>query len=108
MKADLGDFGNFPRARKGLRLQVMVSRAEVKAVLDRMSGPMLLMARLLYGTGMRLNELLRLRVQDLQFDQNQIVVFEGVEDQLPARRSVRIRAACGHMSLFLFCPYSPA
>ena len=81
LKTELGQFEDFPRARKGLRLPVVASRAEVKAVLDRMSGPMLLMARLLYGTGMRLNELLRLRVQDLQFDQNQIVVRAGKGDK---------------------------
>ena len=90
LKTELGDFGDFPRAREGLRLPVVASRAEVKAVLERMSGQMLLMARLLYGTGMRLNELLRLRVQDLQFDQNQIVVRAGKGDKdryvpLPAK-----------------------
>lgn len=90
IKKDIGDFGDFPRARRGLRLPVVASRAEIKAVLDRMSGREQFMARLLYGTGMRVNELLRLRVQDVQFDQNWIVVREakGNKDRyvpLPAR-----------------------
>ena len=81
MKTVPGNFGDFPRARKGLRLPIVASRAEVKAVLSRMSGRELLMARLLYGTGMRLNEMLRLRVQDLEFGQNRIVVRGGKGDK---------------------------
>ena len=90
IKKDIGDFGDFPRARRGLRLPVVASRAEIKAVIERMSGREQFMARLLYGTGMRVNELLRLRVQEVQFDQNHIVVrgAKGDKDRyvpLPAR-----------------------
>ena len=90
IKKDIGDFGDFPRARQGLRLPVIASRAEIKAVIERMTGREQFMARLLYGTGMRMNELLRLRVHDVQFDQNRIVVRGGKGDKdryvpLPAR-----------------------
>jgi len=90
IKKDIGDFGDFPRARRGLRLPVVASRAEIKAVIERMSGREQFMARLLYGTGMRVNELLRLRVQEVQFDHNRIVVrgAKGDKDRyvpLPAR-----------------------
>lgn len=90
IKKDIGDFGDFPRTRRGLRLPVVASRAEIKAVIERMSGLEQFMARLLYGTGMRVNELLRLRVQDVQFDQNRIVVRKAKGDKdryvpLPAR-----------------------
>ena len=90
IKKDIGDFGDFPRARRGLRLPVVASRAEIKAVIERMSGREQFMARLLYGTGMRVNELMRLRVQEVQFDQNRIVVrgAKGDKDRyvpLPAR-----------------------
>jgi len=81
IKKDLGDFSAFPRARQGLRLTVVASRAEIKAVLDRLSGRELLVARLLYGTGMRMNECLRLRVQEISFDQNRIVVRGGKGDK---------------------------
>jgi integrase len=74
IKKDIGDFADFPRARKGLRLPVVASRAEVKTVLDRMQGREQLIACLLYGTGMRIEECLGMRVQDVQFDQNRIVV----------------------------------
>lgn len=81
LKKELGDFSEFPRARSGFRLPVVASRDEIKAVLGRLEGRVLLMARLLYGTGLRLNEMLRLRVQDLEFDQRRIVVRAGKGDK---------------------------
>ena len=81
LKKELGDFSDFPRARTGLRLPVVASREEIKAVLGRLEGRTYLMARLLYGTGMRMNEMLRLRVQDLEFDQRRIVVRAGKGDK---------------------------
>ena len=38
IKKDIGDFGDFPRARRGMRLPVVASRAEIKAVIERMTG----------------------------------------------------------------------
>jgi len=55
----------------------VLSRAEVQAVPREMSGHHLLMARLLYGSGMRLMEILRLRVKDIDFEQSQLVVRDG-------------------------------
>jgi integron integrase len=82
IKKDLGDFSDFPRARRGLRLPVVASREEVKAVIDRMTGREQLIARILYGTGMRINECLGMRVQDVQFDQNRIVAHgKGDKDR---------------------------
>jgi integron integrase len=81
IKKDIGDFGDFPRARRGLRLPVVASRSEIKAVIEQMTGREQFMARLLYGTGMRVNELLRLRVQEVQFDQNRIVVRAAKGDK---------------------------
>ncbi len=89
LKKDIGDFSDFPRARQGLRLPVVASRAEVKAVIDRLEGRERLMAGLLYGTGMRIEEFLGMRVQDVQFDQHRIVAHgKGNKDRyvpLPAR-----------------------
>jgi len=81
VKKNIGDFGDFPRARQGFRLPVVASREEVKAVLDRMQGRDLLIARLLYGTGMRMNEALSIRVQEVQFDQHRMVVRAGKGDK---------------------------
>jgi|AMFO01.1.fsa_nt_gi integron integrase len=67
----------FARSKKPKRLPVVLSMAEVERLLARMRGTSRLMASLLYGTGMRLMECLRLRVQDLDFDYRQITVRHG-------------------------------
>jgi integron integrase len=56
---------------------VVLSVAEVRRLLDRVEGVSQLIARLLYGTGMRLMEGLRLRVKDLDFDRREIIVRDG-------------------------------
>jgi integron integrase len=56
---------------------VVLTREEVKRLLDALSGTSRLMAGLLYGDGMRLMECMRLRVKDVDFAQNQIVVRDG-------------------------------
>jgi integron integrase len=65
------------RARERRRLPVVLSRSEVDAVLRRMEGREELIARLLYGTGMRIHEALRLRVKDIAFERNEITVRFG-------------------------------
>ncbi len=65
------------RAKKPQRLPVVLSRSEVSLVLERMDGGYGLMARLLYGTGMRLMECCRLRVKDIDFGQREILIRDG-------------------------------
>ena len=65
------------RAKKPQRLPVVLNRSEVALVLERMEGIYSLMARLLYGTGMRLMECCRLRVKDIDFGQREILIREG-------------------------------
>ncbi len=65
------------RAKKPQRLPVFFTREEVRAVLARMQGDKAVMASLLYGSGLRLMECLRLRVKDVDFGQNHIVVRDG-------------------------------
>ena len=67
----------FAKTKRGSRLPVVLSREEVKRLLARMDGTHGLMARLMYGTGMRLMECVRLRVLDLDFDNGLIVVRDG-------------------------------
>ena len=74
---DLPWLQNVARAKRPARLPVVLTRREVAAVLDRMSGTHGLMARLLYGTGMRLMECMRLRVQDVDFERAEIVASDG-------------------------------
>jgi integron integrase len=66
-----------PVAKKAPRLPEVFTREEVQAILAQMKGRKWLMASLLYGTGVRLRELLRLRVKDIDFQQNQIIIREG-------------------------------
>ncbi len=66
-----------PAAKKEPRLPTVFTCDEVQRILAHMEGRNLLMANLLYGTGLRLREMLRLRVKDIDFTQNQILVREG-------------------------------
>ena len=65
------------RAKRPKYLPVVLSRDEVKKLLNVMSGTNGLIVKLLYGTGMRLMEAVRLRVQDVDFEQSQIIVRSG-------------------------------
>lgn len=73
----LADLGQVERARKPARLPVVLTRAEVKAVLSQLREPPALVAGLLYGSGLRLVEALRLRVKDLDFESHSLVVRRG-------------------------------
>ena len=65
------------QAKTPTRLPVVLTRAEVAAVLDRLDGTHALIGRLLYGTGMRIMEALHLRVKDVEFSRHEIVVRDG-------------------------------
>jgi integron integrase len=69
------------RARRPQRLPVVMTRAEVRAVLGKMTGSSRLVAMLLYGSGLRLMEALQLRVKDVDFGMNQIMVRGGKGDR---------------------------
>ncbi len=74
---DLPWLDNITPAKKPKRLPTVLSEAEVKRLLGCMEGVSGLVARLLYGTGMRLMEGLRLRVKDVDFDRREILVRDG-------------------------------
>jgi len=74
---ELGEFSAV-RAKRPERLPVVLTKDEASKLLAAMkSGTVSLMVRLLYGTGMRLMECVRLRVKDVLFEENQIVVRDG-------------------------------
>jgi len=73
----IGNLGDVIRARKPKHLPVVMTRDEVKLVLSYLKGDKWLMASLMYGAGLRLREYLRLRVQDIDFAANQIMVRDG-------------------------------
>ncbi len=81
---DIDEPLNIVRAKKPERLPVVLSKDEAQAILRQMSGDYQLMAKLLYGSGLRLMECLRLRVKDLDFAQHQTCI-ELVEVSSSAR-----------------------
>jgi integron integrase len=74
---DLPWMDDIVRAKRPVRVPVVLTRAEVSRVLSMLSGVSWLMASLLYGSGLRLVECLRLRVQDVDFEYLQITVRHG-------------------------------
>ena len=83
LEVDVPWMDDLVRARRPERLPVVLTRDEVRAVLQRLTGPTRLMAYLLYGAGLRLLECCRLRVQDVDFGARQIVVRAGKGGQGP-------------------------
>lgn len=77
LKQDLEGRINAIRAKRPKRLPTVLSQEEVRRVLDAMPGTPQLIAKLLYGSGLRLMEAIRLRVKDLDFAQRQILVRDG-------------------------------
>src|SRR5262245_6997315 len=77
LQAELPWLDNVVRARKSVHVPVVLPRREVQALLGELEPPFHLIAQLLYGSGLRLLEALRLRVKDLDFSYSQIVVRDG-------------------------------
>ena len=69
------------RAKKKPRIPVVFSRAEVRRVIEYMPVDKRLCAELMYGTGMRLNELIELRILDVDFDRSEIIIRHGKGDK---------------------------
>lgn len=93
---DLGPLPEAVRARRPRRLPTVLSRGEAAALLERTSGVEALVAKLLYGSGLRVNEALRLRVQDLDFERHELTVRSGKGDRdrrtmLPATVAAELR-----------------
>lgn len=77
LNIDVGNIGVFSKARKPKRLPTVLSQNEVHALLHNLTGIHWLIGSLLYGSGLRLNECLSLRTQDIDFDRNQIMIRNG-------------------------------
>ena len=74
---DPGWLDDVVRAKRPQRLPVVLTRPEVEALLSALDGVSWIMAMLLYGSGLRLMECLRLRVKDVEFTRHEILVREG-------------------------------
>lgn len=77
LEQDLGWLSDLVRARRSVRLPVVLTRAELRAVLGELAGVPRLIASLLYGSGLRLLEALEMRIKDLDFGMGEIRVRQG-------------------------------
>lgn len=77
----VGISGGITRAKRGRRLPVVLSAAEVRTVLSELRGVARLCATLMYGSGLRVSECVSLRVKDVDFDRGEIVVRSGKGDK---------------------------
>ncbi len=78
---DAGDLSGFAVSRRGPRVPTVLSRSECRRLFAAMEGTARLMAELMYGSGLRLMELLRLRVKDVDLNRLQVVVRCGKGDK---------------------------
>jgi len=97
LERDPSEFGNFACARKSVRLPVVLSRDECQKLFAALEGVSRLMAELMYGSGIRLMELLRLRIKDVDIERRQLLVRAGKGDKdritvLPVAILDRLRA----------------
>jgi integron integrase len=81
LKRDTGDFSDFTHARRGRKVPSVLTQAECRRLFEAMEGTSRLMAELMYAAGLRLSELLRLRVKDVDLDRLQIAVQCGKGDK---------------------------
>ena len=92
------------RAKTSRRLPVVLTPGEVRAIFEHLpNGPVSMICRLMYGSGMRLMEACRLRVKDIDFGRKQVVVREGKGDKdryvpLPESLVAELRDQIDHVS----------
>jgi integron integrase len=81
--SQVGKLAKLQRAKESQNIPVVLSRPEVKKILAHLSGVKLLVVKLLYGSGLRISEALRLRVQDIDLEYHQLLVrnSKGLKDR---------------------------
>jgi len=77
LEVDVGDLGKVIRAKRPKKLPVVLSLDEAARLLAHLSGVHRIMGELMYATGMRIIELVRLRVKDIDFERHQITIRDG-------------------------------
>lgn len=77
LKQDPGDFSDFARARRGPKAPTVLTQEECKRLFEAMDGTYRLMTELMYAAGLRLSELLRMRIKDADLERLQLAVQVG-------------------------------
>ncbi|MFQ5356486.1 MAG: integron integrase [Mariprofundaceae bacterium] len=100
LKTAMPDPDKLRRIKRHKTIPVVMSRQEIEATLARMQGTTRLMAVLIYGTGLRINECMTLRVKDIDFDQRTITVRagKGYKDRATAMPQVLIPVLQMHLT----------
>lgn len=106
LELPLGDVSQFRRTRKQSKLPTVLTRREVSALLKCLNGTQLLIASLLYGSGLRRIEAVRLRVKDLDFDHYELQVWNGKGFKhrlvtLPPELENRLKTQINRVKLYL-------
>jgi len=96
LKQDLDGLDGISWAKKKERVPEIFSPSEVSAILSELSGTQALIASLLYGCGLRLAECIRLRTKDIDFDRNQIAIWDS---KSPKDRKVMLPPSAKEMLL---------
>jgi integrase len=86
---DIGTL-NFKYSKRQPRVPVVFTHDEAISVINNLTGKHKLMAYIMYGTGLRISELIRLRVKDIDFGMNQIIVRDGTNSRLFQAKVVKI------------------
>ena len=81
LKRDPGDFSDFYRAKRGRKVPVVLSKDEIDLLFEQLNGVTLLMSGIQYGSGLRTTECIRLRIKDIDFARNNIIVRNGKGDK---------------------------
>lgn len=81
IEKEVGSIADAVRSRRGRRLPTVLTHSEAMSLIDKLQGEIQLMAKIIYGGGLRLNECLRLRVQDIDFEKNILTIRAAKGDK---------------------------
>jgi len=81
LKKNIEPYIDAVKAKQRRRIPVVLTKAEINRILDNMNGTYKLMAMIIYGSGLRLSECLRLRIKDIDFEKGLIIIRSGKGDE---------------------------
>ncbi|MEK6796181.1 MAG: integron integrase, partial [Spirochaetota bacterium] len=77
LRREIIGMATLPRAKRGFRIPVVLTKAEVRALLERLQGDFKIMGQLMYGSGLRVSECTSLRVKDIDYEHKSVTVRGG-------------------------------
>lgn len=91
------------RAKQKKRIPVVLDKEETKEIIHKLNDPYRLIVKMLYGCGMRMNEVLRLRVKDIDFALEKVYIYDSKSQKdrvvpLPKSLKIELQAQCAHVA----------